>query len=701
MKSGLKAALVTIAIGVICFFPWQTSDSQEACCGAYPAVATASLASVEPAPCCPAAAARLASLGVGAAGALADEPPATAKYFGLEPPGMTPKIFAPDVVSLTNRFEQQCCFSPDGEEFCFTVTDAGWTSSTVYHTQWTGDQWTTPAPIRFIGSTYQTSFGFFAPDGECFYFVAPRPSFPPSDIWSCRRTADGWSTTAEVGPPVSSSSNEWSFSVVNSGTIYLCSHRPGGNGGCDIWRIPCADGQYQDATNLRHLNTSGNDCAPIVTPDESVMFFNSNKPGGHGQVDLYVSLRQEDGSWGEPRNLGPRFNTAANESHGYISPDGRYFFFSRRSNSGSDIYWVDVSAVLPERGRRDEGPVANVTMGTHYDSIQCAVADARSGDRIIAEPGLYQESIQVAEKAVTVQSRDPDNWDTVAATIVRGNAADPVVTFDLEETSDSALMGFTITGGQLGVRCTAAAPLLAKCKIVNNAGAGIELSEQSHPTLTNCLIAANAGPGVEMLDKGGRMTRYNEPMIANCTIAQNAAPGLCGGKPTLANSILFDNGAGSTATQIQCDAATVTCCAVQGGYQGSGNLGDDPCFARLGCREVPDDAASTWLDGDYHLTSQAGRWDPATQTWAIDDVTSPCIDAGDPMNLLGHEPFPNGGRVNLGAYGGTTQASKSYFGGLPCDAAIPGDINGDGQVDWTDFDIMLLHWTADEKPSRP
>jgi L-ascorbate metabolism protein UlaG (beta-lactamase superfamily) len=65
------------------------------------------------------------------------------------------------------------------------------------------------------------------------------------------------------------------------------------------------------------------------------------------------------------------------------------------------------------------------------------------------------------------------------------------------------------------------------------------------------------------------------------------------------------------------------------------------------------------VDGDYHLKSQAGRWDPASQSWVKDDVTSPCIDAGDPNSPVGQEPEPNGGRINMGAYGGTKEASKS------------------------------------------
>ena len=64
-------------------------------------------------------------------------------------------------------------------------------------------------------------------------------------------------------------------------------------------------------------------------------------------------------------------------------------------------------------------------------------------------------------------------------------------------------------------------------------------------------------------------------------------------------------------------------------------------------------------NGDYHLKSQAGRWDPISQIWIQDDVTSQCIDAGDPTSPIGLEPSPNGNRINMGAYGGTTEASKS------------------------------------------
>jgi len=65
------------------------------------------------------------------------------------------------------------------------------------------------------------------------------------------------------------------------------------------------------------------------------------------------------------------------------------------------------------------------------------------------------------------------------------------------------------------------------------------------------------------------------------------------------------------------------------------------------------------------------------------------------MSPIGLEPFPNGGRINMGAYGGTAEASKSYFGAPVCETIVAGDINGDCRVDFADFGIMVSHWRAE------
>ncbi|UCD29281.1 MAG: hypothetical protein JSV03_02030, partial [Planctomycetota bacterium] len=112
-----------------------------------------------------------------------------------------------------------------------------------------------------------------------------------------------------------------------------------------------------------------------------------------------------------------------------------------------------------------------------------------------------------------------------------------------------------------------------------------------------------------------------------------------------------------------------------------GNIDADPVFADPN-------------NGDYHLKSQAGRYDPnpPAADWVRDEVTSPCIDASDPNSSIGQEPFPNGGIVKMGVYGGTAEASKSYFGEPVCEIIVAGDINGDCKVDFKDFAIMALHW---------
>jgi hypothetical protein len=131
-------------------------------------------------------------------------------------------------------------------------------------------------------------------------------------------------------------------------------------------------------------------------------------------------------------------------------------------------------------------------------------------------------------------------------------------------------------------------------------------------------------------------------MVHNTAVMAGGAVSVSGTMPLeLTNCILWDNAPG----QIF-GGATATCCNVQGGWEGQGNIDVDPLFA---------DPAN----GDYHLKSQTGRWDPAGESWVPDDATSPCIDAGDPATSVGAEPEPNGGRINMGAYGGTAQASKS------------------------------------------
>jgi len=176
------------------------------------------------------------------------------------------------------------------------------------------------------------------------------------------------------------------------------------------------------------------------------------------------------------------------------------------------------------------------------------------------------------------------------------------------------------------------------------------------PTIANNVVAHNSA-----LDSGGILTWYGTGSIINNTIVHNRPNGLYLGptpwsfeKPLILNNIIWQNEM-CISEYVYAEDYNVNYNNIQGGFeiededeveQGEGNIDVDPLFADLSSR-------------DYHLKSQAGRWDPASQSWVQDDVTSPCIDAGDPDSDCTAEPSPNGERINMGAFGGMPQASMS------------------------------------------
>ena len=162
-------------------------------------------------------------------------------------------------------------------------------------------------------------------------------------------------------------------------------------------------------------------------------------------------------------------------------------------------------------------------------------------------------------------------------------------------------------------------------------------------------------------------------ILTNCTISGNhgaislSGNGTNSGQgPILNNCIIWNN----TSIEIP-ENSIITYSNIQGGWEGEGNIDEDPLFANPGYWPDANDTNAShelndpnafWIDDDYHLKSIAGRWDPNSESWVFDEVTSPCIDAGDPLSPVMYEPHPRGCIINMGAHGGTEEASKSPFG---------------------------------------
>jgi len=125
---------------------------------------------------------------------------------------------------------------------------------------------------------------------------------------------------------------------------------------------------------------------------------------------------------------------------------------------------------------------------------------------------------------------------------------------------------------------------------------------------------------------------------------------------------------------------------------GEGDISVDPCFVDPGywedpCNTPSDPNDDVWVDGDYHFKSGKGRWDANTESWIQDDMNSLCIDAGDPNSDWTAELWPHGKRINMGAYGGTPEASMSLS-----DAGNIADLDTDGWVGYGDMMLFTDKW---------
>ena len=233
-----------------------------------------------------------------------------------------------------------------------------------------------------------------------------------------------------------------------------------------------------------------------------------------------------------------------------------------------------------------------------------------------------------------------------------------------------------------GMYCVESNLKLVGCTFsANSAKYGGGLNGSGSFQLINCIFSGNSAiyGGGGMCCCGGNFT------LDSCTFSGNLSPhgnsliccdpclrGPDASNLDLLNCIVWD-GQGSIGPHWG-STITIKHSDIYNGWPGEDNIDADPCFVDQGYWDpngTPNDPNDDfWINGDYHLKSQAGRWEPAKQAWVTDNVTSPCVDAGDPMSPIGLEPFPNGGRINMGAYGGTAEASKSYFGEPPCETIM-------------------------------
>jgi len=177
-------------------------------------------------------------------------------------------------------------------------------------------------------------------DGRVLYFTAcnRRDGKGRCDIYRSERVGDRWGTPVNIGGPVNSGYSEKHPAVSADGRkLYFTSDRPGGMGSFDIWVSTWSGDRWGEPQNLGDsINTAWMEQSPYIHPDQQSLYFSSSGWPGMGQGDLFVSRLGPTGQWSEPENLGYPVNTHNDEIGLSVTASGDRAYFASDRDSGTD-----------------------------------------------------------------------------------------------------------------------------------------------------------------------------------------------------------------------------------------------------------------------------------------------------------------------------------------------------------------------------
>jgi hypothetical protein len=269
-------------------------------------------------------------------------------YFGQNPPGDTPVVFARGIVSDQYQQHSIPSFSPDGKQVFWQTNQRPANENDKWPTfsmtmRRNGDKWTKPEVTPY------SSMPFFSPDGKRIYFADKE-----NGLSFVEKKGYDWSEPKSVGLVARFPELKIAFfpSIARNGTIYFMGHASGMGFWQDfgIYRAEFVNGDYTKPELLPpSINTPGGmrNWAPFIAPDESYLIFCSTRGlPDYDQGDLFVSFRQPDGSWTDPVSMGAQINTNQMERFSAVSPDGHYLFFTRDTPGyDEDVYWMSAGII--------------------------------------------------------------------------------------------------------------------------------------------------------------------------------------------------------------------------------------------------------------------------------------------------------------------------------------------------------------------
>jgi hypothetical protein len=278
-----------------------------------------------------------------------EQPDLKGPYLGQNPPGIIPEIFAPNVIDESTH--SSAVFSSDGLEVFWVP----WSTLKMKTMKQINGIWTKPQVVSFV-MEYDAENPWLSEDGTRMYFTSTRPlegkgiktrvKFWRENIWCVDRGKNGWSEPVPLGPEVNSMDLHWQFSIsVDNKDLFFSASTGENGGGSDIYKSVFTDGQYTKPLKLGNaVNSQGDEDTPFIAPNSSYLIF-ARKPGADTSADLYISLRNQDGSWMNAVSLGSHINSEAHEVCPVVTRDGKYLFFISMRSGKPRIYWVDAKII--------------------------------------------------------------------------------------------------------------------------------------------------------------------------------------------------------------------------------------------------------------------------------------------------------------------------------------------------------------------
>ena len=262
-------------------------------------------------------------------------------YLGQKPPGMTPEIFAPGIVSTEKAWEAAISFSPDGQELLFTRReDIHGSENRILSMVLKDGKWTAPklAPFARDITEYEA---FISPDGTKVFYnsdrAKPQGGQAVGEIWYSEKTGSGWSEGKYLSETINKG---WVMFVTaaRNNNLYFTA---GYNRKFGVYKSEFVNGVYQEPVILPQEVNYNRGAHPFIAPDESYLIFDA-QPEGMGKSELFVSFKNDKGDWTKAVKFDETINKTFTENIPNVSPDGKYFFFHRNN----DIYWVDAKIIF-------------------------------------------------------------------------------------------------------------------------------------------------------------------------------------------------------------------------------------------------------------------------------------------------------------------------------------------------------------------